>query len=331
MKVGVMGAGAIGCYLGGRLAAAGVPVVLVGRPALAAEVEREGLRLTDYRGAELRIAPAQLSVSSDAATLSDCDFVLVTVKGGDTSAAGALLQPILKPDSTLVSFQNGVNNPELLRAVLPGRRVLAGMVPFNVLRQDGARFHQGTNGRLAVESGADELAAALRRAGLPTDVHGDMRGVQWGKLLVNLNNSINALSGIPIKEMLEFRDYRRVMAACLREGLALLAAAGIRPVVEVKLPPGWLPFLLGLPDFVFSLLARTMMHIDPQARSSMWDDLERGRKTEIDALNGEVVRLAERLGRAAPINAAVVKLVREAEGRRSPCIPAAELRARLGV
>src|SRR6185503_10955321 len=101
--------------------------------------------------------------------------------------------------------------------------VLAGMVPFNVLRQDGARFHQGTSGKLALERGRGSapLAEALTRAGLPAEAHDDMQGVLWGKLLVNLNNSVNALAGVPIKEMLASRGYRRIMADCAREGLAV--------------------------------------------------------------------------------------------------------------
>ncbi len=328
-----MGAGAIGCYLGGRLLEAGVAVVMVGRPSLAAEMAQHGMRLTDYRGKDVRLDAERLQVATDPSALADCDLVLVTVKSGDTVGAAAALAPILRPDAAVVSLQNGVNNPELLRAALPERKVFAGMVPFNVLRRDGGWFHQGTNGRLALERAAETapLVDAFNRAGLPTEAHDDMRGVLWGKLLLNLNNSINALSGIPIKEMLEFRDYRRIMAASVREGLQLLALAGIRPRLEVKLPPRWMPYILSLPNAVFSLLARPMMHVDPQARSSMWDDLERGRKTEVDALNGEVVRLAERLSKTAPVNAAIVKLVKEAEGHRSPKLSAAELRARLGV
>jgi 2-dehydropantoate 2-reductase len=328
-----MGAGAIGCYVGGRLLAGGSEVVLVGRPSLAQEIARSGMRLTDYRGADIALPAERVRVAPTAQALADCDLVLVTVKGGDTAAAAAELAPVLRAGACVVSFQNGVNNPEILRAALPGVSVLAGMVPFNVLRRDNAHFHQGTSGTLAIERDArgDQLCAALGAAGLPIEQHADMRGVQWGKLLVNLNNSVNALAGVPIKEMIAQRDYRRVMAACVREGLAAVAAAGITPKVDVKLPPRMIPWVLTLPNALFSLIARPMIHIDPQARSSMWDDLSRGRKTEIDALNGEIVRLAESQGRAAPVNRAIVELVRQAEGNGSPGIPAAELRARVSA
>jgi 2-dehydropantoate 2-reductase len=326
MKVGVMGAGAIGCYLGGRLNASGVPTVLVGRASLAAEVAQSGMHLTDYRGFEARI---QLAVATEAQALADCDVVLLTVKGGDTAAAAAQLAAILRPDAQVVSFQNGVNNPEVLRAA--GLRVLAGMVPFNVLRKDGGHFHQGTSGTLAVEKGASELVAALRKSGLDVDEYDDMRGVMWGKLLVNLNNAVNALANIPIKDMLGQRDYRRVMAACAREGLDAVEAAGIKPKLDVALPPRLVPMVLSLPNAIFKLIARPMIHVDPLARSSMWDDLSRGRKTEIDALNGEIVKLAEKVGTRAAVNAAIVQLVKDAEGKGSPGLSAGELRSRLGL
>jgi len=318
-----MGAGAIGCYLGGRLAAHGVDVVLVGRRSLADEVAEHGLRLSDYRGWE---RTADVSIATEPAALSGCDVVLVTVKGGDTEAAGAALARVLDRRAVVVSFQNGVDNPERLRAALEGQTVLAGMVPFNVLRSEGARFHQGTSGKLAIEPGADDLVRALVRVGLPTRVRADMRGVLWGKLLVNLANSVNALSGVPIQTMLRQRGYRLVMAACFREGLAAVRAAGIRPVLDVPLPPALAPLLLSLPDGPFRIAARSMLHVDPEARSSMWDDLSRGRKTEIGALNGAIVALADRVGTPAPVNARLVALIQRAEVEGSPNLSAADLR-----
>jgi 2-dehydropantoate 2-reductase len=320
-----MGAGAIGCYLGGRLAASGVEVVLVGRPSLAAELAQSGLHLTDYRGFDRTIS---LTMATEAGALADCDVVLVTVKGGDTAKVAAQLQ--LRPDARVVSFQNGVNNPEVLRGIL-SQRVLAGMVPFNVLRKPGAHFHQGTSGMLFVERGDDELVAALAKAGLEVEATGDMRGIMWGKLLVNLNNSVNALADIPIQRMISQRDYRRVMAACVREGIDAVEKAGIKPVLEMPLPPRVMPWVLTLPDWIFSLIARRLVTVDPQARSSMWDDLSRGRATEIDALNGEIVRLAEKVGTSAPVNSTIVQLIKDAEGKGSPGLAAGDLRRRLGI
>ena len=331
MRIGVLGAGSIGCYLGGRLLASGVETLLVGRAALAAEVAASGLSLSDYRGFRAHLAARRVAIATSPEPLAGCDVVLVTVKGGDTASAGDALAGVVKTGAIVVSFQNGVQNPAALRAALPRNRVLAGMVPFNVLRSEGAAFHQGTSGRLAVERTEDgaetPLVRALVAAGLPTRTHADMNAVLWGKLLVNLNNSINALAGVPLKEQLGARAYRRVMAACVREGVAIVTEAGISPVVDFPLPIRFLPAILSLPDPVFHAIARSMVRIDPHARSSMWDDLERGRSTEVDALNGEIVRLAARIGRVAPINASILARVKEAEGHRSPGLDAAALGA----
>jgi 2-dehydropantoate 2-reductase len=174
------------------------------------------------------------------------------------------------------------------------------------------------------------LVEALEKAGLPTHAFSDMRGVQWGKLLVNLNNSINALSGLPLQEQLAQRPYRKVMAACVREGLRVLKRAGIKPKIDAPLPPSLVPALMELPDAIFRLASKRIVSIDPNARSSMWEDLQRGRKTEVDLLNGEIVRLGAQLDVPTPINQRIVDLVKEAEQRGAPpSLAADELQRRV--
>ncbi|MFL6172592.1 MAG: ketopantoate reductase C-terminal domain-containing protein, partial [Marmoricola sp.] len=153
--------------------------------------------------------------------------------------------------------------------------------------------------------------------------------VLWAKLLLNLNNAINALSGLPLKEELSQRDYRVCLAMAQAETLGVLKAAGIKPAKITPLPPGLLPTLLKVPDAIFARVATKMLEIDPIARSSMADDLALGRTTEIDWINGEVVRLAAQVAMTAPINEKVVSLIRAAEqgGRRD--WSGAELRAAL--
>jgi 2-dehydropantoate 2-reductase len=237
------------------------------------------------------------------------------VKSGDTSGAGETLARLCKPDAIIVSFQNGIGNAEKLRHALPGRTVLAGMVPFNVIRRSAGSFHQASEGALDVEADAAlrPYLPAFERAGLPLTQHADLLPVQWAKLLFNLNNAINALSGLPLKQELSQRDYRRSLALAQREALKLLAAAGVLPAKLTPLPPGLIPAVLFLPDGIFRVIAKKMLAIDPLARSSMLDDLDAGNKTEVDWLNGEIVRLASQLGRHAPVNARLVELVHAAE------------------
>jgi 2-dehydropantoate 2-reductase len=316
----IYGAGSIGCYVGGRLAATGSTVTFVGRETLARVVRTHGLHLTDWQGAALEVAAPDVRFATTPRAAAAADLVLVTVKSAATEEAGRELAPLLKPTAVVVSLQNGLHNAACLRECLPTRTVLTGVVQFNVVNRGDGRFHHGSEGMLEVER--DErlgpFLPAFARAGLPLALHDRMEPVQWAKLVLNLNNPINALSNLPLQAQLSLRAYRRCVALAQEEAIALLAAAGIVPAKLTPLPPHWIPRVLRLPDFVFGRVAGRMLAIDPQARSSMWEDLEAGRRTEVDYLNGEIVRLAARLGRAAPVNARLIALVRDAEngGRR---------------
>jgi 2-dehydropantoate 2-reductase len=140
-----------------------------------------------------------------------------------------------------------------------------------------------------------------------------MTGIAWGKLLLNLNNAVNALSGLTLLQELQQRDYRRVVAASMVEALDLLKSAGIEPAQIGPIPPKLLPHAIAAPDWVFRNLLLRVQKIDSNARSSMYDDLAARRPTEVDYLNGEVVKLAETLGRDAPVNRAIVELVKQRE------------------
>jgi 2-dehydropantoate 2-reductase len=316
VKIVVYGAGGIGCYVGGRLAATGTPVTFIGRQRVASELASYGLRLTDYLGADLRVADVRYETTPAAA--AEADLVLVTVKSAATEGAADELGAVLKPGAVVVSFQNGVRNGEVLRSRLSDQVVVTGMVPFSVLNRGAGVFHQGTEGALDVQRDAalTPYLEAFERAGLPLTQHDEILPVQWAKLLLNLNNPINALSNLPLRDELSQRAYRRCLAAAQSETLGLLDAAGIRPAQLLPVPMHRFPAILRLPDFLFRRLAGKMLAIDPLARTSMWEDLEAGRQTEIDYLNGEVVRLADSLDRPAPVNRKLVDLIRAAETNR---------------
>jgi 2-dehydropantoate 2-reductase len=152
-----------------------------------------------------------------------------------------------------------------------------------------------------------------------------MVGLAWGKLLINLNNAVNALSGRTLLEQLRQRDYRRVVSASQREGLRLLERAQIEPAKIGAVGPKLLPTVINSPDWLFNNVFLKKWKIDARARSSMADDLAAGRKTEIDYINGELVALADRLGEPAPVNRKIVELIRAAEAG-SPPLNAAALR-----
>lgn len=316
-KICIYGAGSVGCYMGGRLLAAGSEVSFVGRVRMRELLRNQGITLSRYDNRHWQVPQGEIGVSTDGAIATDADLVLVTVKSVATSTVATELASVLRSDTVVVSFQNGVGNADVLRAALPQNTVLEGMVPFNVVERGPGAFHQGTAGELEIRSAPalQPFVDEFRKAELPLKQHTDMLPVLWAKLLLNLNNAINALANRPLKEELAQRAYRICLGMAQKEALALLKQVNIRPANLTPLPATWIPHVLGVPDALFRQLGRAMLTIDPLARSSMSDDLAARRTTEVDWINGEVVRLAQNLGRMAPVNEQLCKLVREAEHR----------------
>lgn len=328
----VMGAGSVGGWLGGRLVAADVPVVMVGRPRMLDAMRAHGLTLTDCDGGHLHLAPERLSLAEQVPQGLRPGLVLLCVKSGATAEAAAQLGERLPAGTPVVSMQNGIANAARIAAAAPRLAVLPGMVPYNIAELSPGHLHRGTGGRLATQAhpALRPWLPVLDAAGLPLDVHDDLTAVQWGKLLLNLNNAVNALSGRPLRAQLLDRDLRLCTAALMRETLAVLQRAGIAPARLAPLPPALLPAVLELPTPLFRLLAARMLRIDDKARSSMADDLALGRPTEAEALHGEVLRLAARVGLGAPLNTRILALV-HGWSRLSRPLDGPGLRAALGI
>jgi 2-dehydropantoate 2-reductase len=325
-----MGAGSVGGYVGGCLQAAGATVHFVGRARMLDAWRRTGLRVTDQDGRDEHLAPAALNLHASVPAGVAPSLVLLAVKCGATRDAAAALAAALPAGTPVLSLQNGLGNAEAGRAVAPGLRWLPGMVPYNIAEVGPGHLHRGTGGRLAAEDDPvlRDWQPVFEAARLPIRLHADLKPIQWGKLLLNLNNPVNALSGLPLQAELMQRGYRQVFAALQREALSALSAAGIEPAQVAAVAPRKLPTLLALPDWLFRRLAAKMLRIDPQARSSMADDLALGRTTEIDALCGEVVRLARLHGRPAPFNERIQALIEAWPAQPHP-LSAKELKARL--
>lgn len=332
MRVLVFGTGAIGGYVGGALLKAGLEVTFFGRPSVKKRFDEHGLTLTDYDGGNHHLE-APLPFQTQLKKCEPAEVVLLTVKCTGVAEAARQLADWITPETQVICLQNGVGSKKTAAEFLPAQQLSSGMVPFNVASMDEGRLHRGTEGALLLEQSpcSRELVAAWQKVGLPADQAGDFEAISWAKLQLNLNNAINALAGVPLVEELSQRGYRRVLAACQWELLAALRAAGIKPARLTPLPAFLIPWILCLPNWLFKLIARRMLAIDPLARSSMWDDLEQRRKTEIDFLNGAVVELAHAHELPAPVNRDIRLLIREAEAKAegSPQIAAVELADRL--
>lgn len=359
MRVAVIGAGCVGKYVGGLVALGlsesgelDAPVLLVGRSEGA---DATPLSLEDLTGGREVAGRDLFACTADpAAALREgggVDLVLVAVKSSATEEVARMLASVEWADGgtgpAVVSLQNGVAAARTLKRALPALDVSAAIVGFNVVLLppadgdgDCGRVFRATEGDLLLEPsrGARMLLAALgrRRAAL-VEAREEPRfaGKQWAKLLINLNNAVNALAGAPVLATLRDRGYRRVMAACMDEGLASLRAAGIAPVaLKPLLQPWLLPSILRLPNAAYLVVARRALRMDPEARGSMLQDLAARRDTtEVADLNGEFVRLGQRHGVPTPVNAAVVAIVERAAAERagSPCVPSAELGRLVGV
>ncbi|MFC9895619.1 2-dehydropantoate 2-reductase [Nocardia sp. NPDC127579] len=315
LRVLVLGAGSIGVFVGGRLAAAGAEVTFVGRPRVLDEISADGLRLTELDGGEVLVDRADFAVATTPEAAGSADLVLVTVKSAATADAVRQLPGRIRPGTVVLSLQNGIGNDAVIREIVPTCIVLAGMVMFNVVQHPRGWFHRGTDGDIAIQD--DPALTGFRelftRSGLGWRRHANLLPVQWAKLLLNLNNPINALSGRPLREELADRDYRRCLALAQREALAAMRRARIQPARLTPLPPELMTTLLTVPDGVFRRLAARVLAVDPMARSSMADDLALGRKTEISWLCGEIVGLGQMVGLPTPVNQRLIELIVAAE------------------
>jgi 2-dehydropantoate 2-reductase len=297
LKIAVMGAGAVGCYYGGMLARAGHQVVLIARPQHVDAIRRAGLHMeTKTFDQHVRLA-----ASTEAGAAQGADLVLFCVKSTDTESAGVQLRPHLSGAALVLCLQNGVDNADRLRSVLPPHQVAAAVVYVaSEMAGPGHVRHHG-RGELVIEpSGASELVAqALIGAGVPTEISDNVRGALWLKLIINCAyNALSAISQRPYAEVVSGDGVTDVMREVVDECLAVAKAQGVSVGGDAH------------------AAVRKIVETMPGQYSSTAQDLGRGKKTEIDYLNGLVVRRGEALGVATPANRVLWALVKLLETRR---------------
>ena len=240
-------------------------------------------------------------------------MVLVTVKSADTAGMADLIARHAPADAVVVSLQNGVGNVAVLRERLPGRRVLGGMVPFNVVAPGEGRFHRATSGDIVIEQDDAGTAEKLSVPGLKMRADRQHRRRAMGQAAGQSQQRAQRAGRPAAAPATGAAAWRMLFADQMAEGLAAMRAEGIRPVSPTPIPAGWMPPLLRLPDAIFEAMLGRTMKIDPEARSSMWEDLQRGRRTEIDYLQGVITEIADRRGLEVPLSRRIVALIRSAE------------------
>ena len=298
MKVAVMGAGSVGCYYGGMLARAGHDVVLIGRPQHVDAIRRNGLRLERQDGDSY----VRVEASTEPAAAAGAQLVLFCVKSTDTDSAAAALKPHLAADALVLSLQNGVDNVERLRKVLPQEVAAAVVYVATEMAGPGHVRHHG-RGELVIEpSGAsDAVATALIAAGVPTEISTNVRGALWAKLILNCAyNALSAIAQMPYGKLVQEEGVSASMRDVIAECVAVAQADG------VTLPDGV--------EAAVKRIAETM----PGQLSSTAQDLARGKASEIDHLNGYVARRGDALGVPTPANRMLHTLVKLLESRGAP-------------
>lgn len=294
LKVAVLGAGAVGCFYGGMLARAGHRVTLIGRPQHVRVFETQGLRMQTLSFDET--VPVQ--ASTDASAVAGTDLVLFAVKSPDTETAGEQMRAHLKPGALVLCLQNGVDNAERLRAVLPGVQVAAAVVYVATEMAGPGHLRHHGRGELVIEPStvSERVAQALIAAGVPTEISDNVRGALWAKLILNCAyNALSAVGRIPYGELVQRPGVQDVMRDVVAECRAVASADG------VTLP--------GDVDAAVRRIAETM----PSQYSSTAQDLMRGKPSEIDHLNGFVVRRGDALRVPTPANRALWTVVRLVE------------------
>lgn len=300
LKVAVLGAGAVGCYYGGLLARAGHAVTLIGRPQHVQAIQAQGLRLQTLAFDET----VTVAASTDAAAVAGANLVLFAVKSTDTETAGVQMRPHLAPGALVLCLQNGVDNAERLRAVLPGTTVAAAVVYVATEMAGPGHLRHHGRGELVIEPSprSASVAQALIAAGVPTEISDNVRGALWAKLILNCAyNALSAIGRLPYGELVQRPGVRDVMHDVVAECRAVAAADG------VTLP--------GDVDLAVRRIAETM----PTQYSSTAQDLMRGKPSEIDHLNGYVVRRGQALDVPTPANRVLwtlVKLTEAGTGQR---------------
>jgi 2-dehydropantoate 2-reductase len=297
-----MGAGAVGCFYGGMMARAGLPVTLIGRAAHVQAIQNQGLRLQTLSFDEV-VHPSSSELPN---AVANACVVLFAVKSTDTEAAGAQIRPYLQPGALVLCLQNGVDNAERLRAVLPGVAVAAAAVYVAAeMACPGHLRHHG-RGELIIEPSprSTKLAQALQAAGVPTQISANVRDVLWAKLVINCAyNGLSAIGQIAYGELLLRPGLPEVLHDVVMECRAVAAADGVT-----------------LPDDLEASV-RAIAHSMATQMSSTAHDLRRGKPTEIDYLNGHVIRRGELLGVPTPTNRLLWAAVKLLEDRRARGIP----------
>lgn len=304
MKIAIIGAGAMGSLFGGRLALAGEEVWLL-------DVWEEHVRTIREQGLTIATAAKEIPTRPNATTkleeIGQADLVIIFVKSTATKAAAQTAKRLLGPDTAVLTLQNGYGNAETIAGVVGAERVIAGTTSQGATLLGPGRIMHGGSGETHIgELGGgrserlEKIAATLTRAGIPTVGDDNVTALIWGKLIINVGiNALTGITGLKNGQLADYDETKEVLTMAVEEAVAVATAAGVT-----------LPYADPV-DKVLAIAVATA-----ENRSSMLQDLSGGRVTEIEAINGAVVREGFRRGVPTPVNRTLTMLIKTLEKLR---------------
>ena len=319
MKYAVIGLGAIGSIIGGLLTKSGEDVVLIGKKNQVETIGQKGFRIDGFNGS---IIVENVHASTDLSLLSDVDAVIICVKSQDTQNLANDLKKYVNKSALLISLQNGIRNLKILRDTT-GNKAVSGAILFNAFYTRPGEAEITIKGGLLLEADdssydkVNRLVNSLKKEGLKSKIVDDIEGYAWNKLIVNLQNALTALTGQTIRGSIVDKDSRAILIATMKEGLNVVEKSGIPLKTLPDIDPRKTIRRLSLFNSTILNIGSRLMKIKGNARTSMWQSLSRGRPTEIDFINGEIVNLAMMNNLKAPINTKLLELVKKAEKTHS--------------
>jgi 2-dehydropantoate 2-reductase len=303
LKIAVLGAGALGCAIGGTLAEAGHELVLINRNAAqVAAIGQHGLRMRRPEGERC----VRVQAAPSAAGLGPVDLVIVLVKSFHTREAMAAATSLVGPQTVVLSLQNGLGHEDILADIVGRPHVLAGKTYVGGVQLAPGHIIAGTAGKETligeldgqISPRAQAIAEAFNGAGLATTVSDNILGVMWDKLLINVaTGAVSSITRLPYGPLYRIPEIEATAVAAVQEAMDVAAAAGVR-LSYTEPRAAWLKAAAGLPD---------------DFKTSMLQSLEKGSVTEIDFINGAVLRWGQRHGVATPVNQTLVACIKGIE------------------
>jgi len=314
MKYAIIGIGAIGTVVGAILRKSGNDVLLIVKENQIETISKKGLKVT---GLKKSINVNDIKTTSDLSSLKDTDVIIVCVKSQDTKKLANDIKKYINKSSLFISLQNGTRNSEILEEET-GHNAISGVVMLNALNLNTGEARITIKGGVLLgyknkyETEIKIIIDSFKKFGLTSYSKRDIKSYQYSKLIVNLQNAVTALTGQTVKESIIDSNSRRILTETMKEGMDVLEKSKIPIKTLPEMDPIKIIKRLSFFNSIFLKLGSRLMKID-NAKTSMLQSILRGKPTEIDYINGEIVRIAKENNLKAPINNKLVELVKEIE------------------